>query len=172
MEKKYIGQSIDILKRWCEHKYKAECPVDISYNSAIHMAFRKYGLENFKFEIIKECDQDELDDEEKKFILIENTITPNGYNILGGGQKDKGKITIDYSGTGFVIKKLNKKCILCGKELNRHTKGDLCFQCYNKTRIRRVVDFKKLMKRIYEMDSMTGVGRELNVSFCSVKKMV
>lgn len=54
----YIGQSVNIERRWQEHK---------RFNSReqlaiIHQAFRKYGLENFSFEILEECSQEQLDD--------------------------------------------------------------------------------------------------------------
>ena len=47
-DKKYVGQSIHIDRRWKEHIYQ-------NRNSAIHQAIEKYGIENFIFEIIEEC---------------------------------------------------------------------------------------------------------------------
>lgn len=43
----YVGQSIDIYRRWQEH-----CRP--SSNSIIGKAIRKYGKENFDFEILEE----------------------------------------------------------------------------------------------------------------------
>lgn len=54
------------------------------YNYPIHRAFRKYGKENFKFEIIEETD--ELDAREKYWIEFFNSIE-EGYNIVNGGGK-------------------------------------------------------------------------------------
>ena len=46
----YIGQSIDIIKRWkTEYKW-------YQINKHLLAAFNKYGLENFNFEIIEECE--------------------------------------------------------------------------------------------------------------------
>lgn len=52
--KVYIGQSIDINKRWKEHKYRSQIP-NKEYDKYLYRAFRKYGLENFTFEILEEC---------------------------------------------------------------------------------------------------------------------
>ena len=48
--KVYIGQSIHIEKRWQEH-----CRP--SADSAIAKAIRKYGKENFSFQILEECSE-------------------------------------------------------------------------------------------------------------------
>lgn len=51
------------------------------------LAIRKYGIENFKWEIIKEYNnlQDCLEGE-KVYIRFYNTISPNGYNLTEGGR--------------------------------------------------------------------------------------
>lgn len=74
----YIGQSIHILQRWEEHKYQ-EC------NSAIHQAIKKYGIDNFTFEIIEECDQSLLDEKEIYWIKYYNSYK-EGYNLTPGGR--------------------------------------------------------------------------------------
>jgi len=89
--KKYIGQAIKHLKngkkwgyinRWKDHirdsKYKNCCRL-------LNNAINKYGYENFKVELIKECTIDELNKYEKQYILEYNTLTPNGYNLTDGG---------------------------------------------------------------------------------------
>lgn len=78
----YIGQTIESLdKRWRRHcsKYNLK-------NMAISRAIKKYGKENFTIEKICECsNQDELNASEKYYIILFNSRTPNGYNILEGG---------------------------------------------------------------------------------------
>lgn len=63
--KVYVGQSINIYERWAQHKYKSIYPEELGYNSAIHAAMRKYGFENFIFEIIEECEPELLDERER-----------------------------------------------------------------------------------------------------------
>lgn len=83
--KKYIGQSIHIHRRWSEHKY--ELNNNTHDNDYLQKSWNKYGLDNFEFSIIELCDIDELDDKECYYISLYNTFDRNhGYNlILGGG---------------------------------------------------------------------------------------
>ena len=77
--KAYIGQSVAIEKRWTKHRSaKDEYP--------IHRAMRKYGLENFSFEIIEKCSQEKLNEREKFWISYYETLNPEkGYNLSLGG---------------------------------------------------------------------------------------
>lgn len=52
---------------------------------------RKYGIENFSFEIIEECKKEELNDKEKYWINYFNTFF-NGYNLTTGGQGNSNTI--------------------------------------------------------------------------------
>ena len=51
------------------------------------MAIAKYGKENFYYEIL-EKDIENYDEREKYWIKYYNSIAPNGYNILSGGEKN------------------------------------------------------------------------------------
>lgn len=52
---------------------------------------RKYGLENFQFEIIEYCKKEELDEKEQYWINhYASNEKQNGYNIASGGQKSFG----------------------------------------------------------------------------------
>lgn len=70
----YIGQSIHIERRWKEH-----CAPSTS--SVISTAIKKYGKENFSFQILEECLEEELDEKEIFYIEKFNCIVPNGYNV-------------------------------------------------------------------------------------------
>lgn len=71
----YIGQSTHIETRWQEH-----CRA--SAQSLIAKAIRKYGKENFSFQIVEETSNiTELDALEVKYIRQYNSLIPNGYNI-------------------------------------------------------------------------------------------
>lgn len=53
----------------------------------IRRAILKYGKENFKKEILEECEfEKELNEKEKFWIKELNSIVPNGYNITPGGE--------------------------------------------------------------------------------------
>lgn len=49
----YVGQSIDIKKRWREHKFRKIIRGIPSDNYHLYRAFRKYGIENFEFTILE-----------------------------------------------------------------------------------------------------------------------
>lgn len=79
--KNHISESKSITKSQMSCRY-------------LNSAFNKYGTENFKCELITECNIDDLDIYETKYISELNTKYPNGYNLTNGGQKcgfEKGK---------------------------------------------------------------------------------
>lgn len=82
----YIGQSNNIEQRWQHHKYESMNPQQVMYNYSIHRAFRKYGVDNFSFEIIEECLPEELDNKEIYYIQKYNSFN-QGYNETTGGDK-------------------------------------------------------------------------------------
>lgn len=81
----YIGQSIDIEDRWNKEKTRAFRPSYEHYNKTLFKAFRKYGLSNFKFEIVQQCEIQELDELEQYYINLYNSYI-EGYNDTIGGQ--------------------------------------------------------------------------------------
>lgn len=84
----YIGQTIRNLDKRIKGHLK-ESKLDKS-NRPFLNAIKKYGIENFEWEIIdKASTLEELDEKEIYWIKQLSSITPNGYNILGGGQKNR-----------------------------------------------------------------------------------
>ena len=74
--KVYIGQASNIERRISEHKKQRYIPIDMWINMI--------GVENFDFEILEECPQEQLDIKEKEYIQKYNSIN-DGYNIQEGG---------------------------------------------------------------------------------------
>jgi len=56
----------------------------------LNRAYKKYGENYFKREIIEYCNIDELNDKEKLYIKQYNTKFPHGYNLTEGGDGMKG----------------------------------------------------------------------------------
>ena len=85
----YIGQSIQIEERWKKHRIDAFNPkVKNKYKSHLYSSIRKYGIDNFLFEIIEETEQENLDIRERYWIQYYNTTNPEfGYNLTTGGQE-------------------------------------------------------------------------------------
>jgi group I intron endonuclease len=82
--KKYVGCTIqdDVKKRWESHKRLAKKDKGCT---ALKNAFKKYGIDKFKFEIIILCFNEDCFKYEKEYIKKYNTLVPNGYNISEGG---------------------------------------------------------------------------------------
>lgn len=122
-KKIYIGKSKNIKERWQEHIRDSSIPEYLweqNYRRAqtpIHKAIRKYGKENFSFEIIEECLEQELNEKEKYWIAKKNSTNKEiGYNInlggdgytLGPGEKAPGaKIT--QKDCDFIKQKLKER---------------------------------------------------------------
>lgn len=88
--KSYIGKSKDIQTRWCAHHTEPFNSKSDMYDSLIYRAIRKYGIDNFSFEIIEYCPEVQLNEREKYWISYYNTCIdfPNcqGYNMTIGGE--------------------------------------------------------------------------------------
>ena len=98
----YIGKSVDIERRFKEHKNSKD-------NFAIHTSIKKYGIKNFSFEIIELCDKNELNDKEKYWIKYYNSYL-KGYNETPGGEgvSEANRIKINqYSLEGVYLKTFN-----------------------------------------------------------------
>lgn len=76
----YIGQTVGSLgKRWNEHSTSMK-------NSPLYNAFRKYGKDSFKIEVVcSALDPSYLNELEQHFIKYFNSFHPNGYNLTSGG---------------------------------------------------------------------------------------
>lgn len=81
----YVGQTIGTIeKRIKKHLNESN---NSSSERPILRAIKKYGINNFKIEIIDNAEtQEELDTKEIKWIEALECLVPNGYNVLGGGQ--------------------------------------------------------------------------------------
>ena len=81
-EECYIGQSTDIYKRWNQH-CKAGLGIDTPIGNKLYKAIQEYGLQNFTFQLLIQCERKELDEKEKYFIELYEANT-YGYNSTGG----------------------------------------------------------------------------------------
>lgn len=78
--KKYIGITNNYKRRWSNHK----CCSDPSM--VIAKAIKKYGQENFIFEVLYSgLTIEQSEQKEKELIISENSLVPNGYNVSKGG---------------------------------------------------------------------------------------
>jgi len=77
----YIGKSIDIIKRFKNYK-NLQCKKQIK----LYHSLMKHGYNNHLFDIIHECNMDELSNLEKHYIKFYNSVnTEHGLNLTEGG---------------------------------------------------------------------------------------
>lgn len=81
-DKVYIGQAVDIYKRWYEH-CKAGLGIDTPQGNKLYAAMLEDGLENFTFELLEECPREELNRKEAYYISLYNSVQ-YGYNSTKG----------------------------------------------------------------------------------------
>ena len=152
--KVYIGQSINIEKRIKQHFWKAKCEKDISFNSILHKAIRKYGAENFSWEVLQECSIEEIDELEQKYIKEYNSISPNGYNILIGGQKNR---------------RVPHFCKLCGQLLATST-STYCVNCGHKIQQKCERPSREELKDLIKNQSFVQIGKKYGVTDNAIRK--
>lgn len=89
----YIGQSVDIKRRWRAERAAAFSEKSSCYNTALSKAFRKYctrcsngriDFSNFSFEILEECSVESLNAREQ-FYVAKFDAYLLGYNMTEGG---------------------------------------------------------------------------------------
>lgn len=77
----YIGSSIEVERRWRQHKEASINENDHHYNYPLMVAFREFGIANFTFEVIDTLPTWEaMIEAEHNWIVKENCVKPNGYN--------------------------------------------------------------------------------------------
>jgi group I intron endonuclease len=84
----YIGQSIDIHKRWNEHRRLSK-RIQQSH-IPLNRAIERDGIENFRFDVLEVCEISKLDEKEIYWIEEKKSLAPNGYNLTEGGNGVKG----------------------------------------------------------------------------------
>lgn len=109
--KQYVGKTTkDPKKYWTWHKNCAQN----GYKKVLYDAIRKYGEDNFRFQIVKTLDYNTYDklntrlsDLEIWYIKKYNSKVPNGYNLTDGGDGQAG-YSIEF--TEEHCKNISKAC--------------------------------------------------------------
>jgi len=82
----YIGQAIDIDKRWSEYNLNNS---NLPKQPKIYRSLKKYGINNHLFEVIEECTIEQLNEREIYWGEHYGVLGENGLNLRLGGQKGK-----------------------------------------------------------------------------------
>jgi DNA-directed RNA polymerase specialized sigma24 family protein len=82
----YVGQSINIEKRWIDHKRRAK-KKSTRHSFKLYNSVRKYGWENFIKEIAEICTPERLNDREIYYIDLCDSLN-SGLNGRSGGNSN------------------------------------------------------------------------------------
>lgn len=124
--KKYIGLSVDCKGRWHDHRslaFTSKRKDDI--RKPLYCAMRKYGLENFTFTILEECEQTQLKEREIYWIEYYNSYE-EGYNATRGGDLPEGHAL---KGEAHGMAKLTEEDVRFCRE--QYSKGAAAKDIYN-----------------------------------------
>lgn len=81
----YIGRTNSSERRWKDHQRLAFTEGHKEYNKTLYKAMRKYGIENFTFEIIEKLKDYSISGEREKYWIAYYDSYHNGYNESEGG---------------------------------------------------------------------------------------
>lgn len=90
----------------------------------LYKAKEKYGKENFQLEIIEDnIPKEKIDEKERYYIKLYNTLVPNGYNLSIGGISNKsipeeGKQKLRECNLGIHNPKCKKYILMIDKDTN------------------------------------------------------
>lgn len=119
--KKYIGFSSNIKRRWEYHK----CFLNNNNhdNQYLQASRNKYGMKNFIFYILEECEKEKL--EEREIFYIKKYKTKNrdfGYNLSDGGSGNFGWIPSEETRIKKSISVSGDKNLMYGRKHSLETK--------------------------------------------------
>jgi group I intron endonuclease len=117
----YVGQTkcMDIERRWSQHKYMCKR----SIGRYLLAAYQKYGVANFKFQIICITFDEAVDALEEHYIKKFNTLAPNGYNLKPGGKSSRHTEEIKKRISEGLTQEIRER-------LRQHAKNNLAFRYY------------------------------------------
>ena len=143
--KPYIGQTCGTpQERFLEHKRA---------NSPIGKAIRQFGSENFTIEIIAECETaEQAREREKSFIIEYDSMTPNGYNQVGGGVRRDARINLAF--TSELKKQLED--IASVDEISMNALVEKICVAYVQCRADDLTELETFRARIREKNSVTS----------------
>jgi group I intron endonuclease len=149
--KVYIGQTTRLpLKRFRAHTWGKGARAE---SMPIRLAIKKYGKQNFTFEVIFVCfHRDFLDEMESFFIKSNNSISPNGYNLESGGHANKSPSKETLEKLRQYQRKHNGKPVTCrnlltGEEISVQCMSDVRELGFTQSEVSSVCSHKKYSHR-------------------------
>ena len=83
-DKCYIGQSVDVAKRWKDHA-KCGLGIDAPQGNKLYKEMQEIGIWNFSWELLETCPREQLNEKEKYYIELYQS-NDYGYNSTKGNK--------------------------------------------------------------------------------------
>mgnify|MGYP001198546462 CR=1 FL=1 len=165
----YIGQSINIEKRWLNYK----CLYNVKSQIRLYRSFQKYGVNTHIFEIIEECSENDLNNKERYYQDLYNVIGKKGLNCrLTESDNKSGKLSQEtkdkVSKTHIKLRNLglgNPPPVLYGSDNGMFNKK------HSKESIRKMKDNKIIKKGQDHYNSSIFLDFETGVFYFSVREV-
>ncbi len=152
--KKYIGQSINIEKRWETHKINLR--TDKHVNNYLQRAWNKYGEDSFSFYVVEICVPESLNEREKYWIEYYDSFN-NGFNLTLGG--DGGNTIVGY--TEEELQKYKEK----KRKIHQETslKGEEA-PCSKLTKL----EVEEIIQRMLNGEFSIDIANDYNVNYATI----
>jgi group I intron endonuclease len=181
-DKCYIGQTQNIKLRFYEHIKNHQNQLMTRNHPKLYNAMRKYGIENFSFDVIlQDVDNLEIDIWERIYIIFYDS-KDNGYNCTDGGhtmlgkvhrEETKIKISNSLKGRQFSEEsRLKMSKWQSSKKLSNYTKSKISdalvgnnwnYGHQNRSRQKYEYTFKSNDGSIFKTNSLVLFARENNL---------
>lgn len=191
-DKVYIGQAVDV-----ETRFQGHCKPSSIKREIIARAIQKYGKEHFWYEILEKSVSN-YNDREKYWIDYYQSIVPNGYNIMAGGEepptfksinhpesiftkKTLSELINDLMFTSLSFRELGKKYKTTSTTINEIDKGKVYYNEKLDYPIRKQVnnigklyeydvnEIIKLLQTTYK--SFEEIGKQFNVEASAIARI-
>jgi hypothetical protein len=158
----YIGQTTqDLERRWKGHrKNSSNCRY-------LKSAFKKYGVENFDFQLVCITFDNQLDDMEIKYIEQYNCLVPNGYNIRLGGNSGKHHEDTKRK-IGETLKTKHKNGLIPSKRTLESINKQIITQ--RNKRNRKIIQFDLQGNRLNSFDTCKEAAEYIGVAESSINR--
>jgi len=169
-DKKYIGSSVDIYRRFGEHVYLLES--NCHHSSHLQHSWDKYGPNAFEFKIVELVNASELLQREQYYLDNFQTYNPNlGYNIssVAGARGASynsfiyGKQTITYAELLILLDKLQTtdwsfvkiaECIVAKGDKRFKAVHNLVGEIYHRKKYIKITQNMVFQPRVYKKTQM------------------
>ena len=167
--KKYVGQVTTKRFKARQNKWNN---LNLPYaGNVINNARKKYGIDAFDFEILKECEDEELNKWEMYFIKELNTKVPYGYNMTDGGDGCPGYIHSEETKKKISESHKGKKHPNYGKHRSEETRKKISEARTNGKKSKPVLQINKDTNEIItEYPSLREVERQTGFNNSSISQ--